>query len=100
MAGQAGEGIKDKQPFHEYGQASQSLKALIFDIDEPGIIKIIGPSGTGKSTLQLYQPASTIQAKAKSFFDGADLTNQKHKRYVNSVDYSGMVFQEYNPSNV
>jgi phosphonate transport system ATP-binding protein len=75
-------------------------KPVLTDIDleitERGITAIIGPSGTGKSTLvrcinRLVEPtAGTIE------FEGHDLVRLPRKALREARRHIGMVFQEYN----
>jgi phosphonate transport system ATP-binding protein len=75
-------------------------KPVLTDIDleitERGITAIIGPSGTGKSTLvrcvnRLVEPTSgTIE------FEGHDLVRLPRKALREARRHIGMVFQEYN----
>jgi phosphonate transport system ATP-binding protein len=72
------------------------LVDINLDVDGRGITAIIGPSGTGKSTLircinRLVEPTS-----GEIMFDGADLAQMTSAglRYVRR--HIGMVFQEYN----
>lgn len=80
----------------EYVVGNPVLKGIDINITEPGIIAIIGPSGTGKSTLlrcinRLVNPTSgsiKIDGTDASKANGAKL--RKLRRHI------GMVFQEYN----
>ena len=75
-------------------------KPVLTDIDleitERGITAIIGPSGTGKSTLvrcinRLVEPtAGTIE------FEGQDLVRLPRNALREARRHIGMVFQEYN----
>ena len=75
-------------------------KPVLADIDleitERGITAIIGPSGTGKSTLvrcinRLVEPTSgTIE------FEGQDLVRLPRSELRGARRHIGMVFQEYN----
>jgi phosphonate transport system ATP-binding protein len=72
------------------------LTDVNLDITERGITAIIGPSGTGKSTLvrcinRLVEPTSgTIE------FEGHDLVALPRKALREARRHIGMVFQEYN----
>ena len=71
------------------------LKDVSVEINKGDIISIIGPSGTGKSTLlrclnQLEKPTS-----GRVIFDGVDITDPKNK--MEAVRQKmGMVFQSFN----
>ena len=71
------------------------LKDVSVEINKGDIISIIGPSGTGKSTLlrclnQLEKPTS-----GKVVFDGTDITDPKN-RMEPIRQKMGMVFQSFN----
>jgi phosphonate transport system ATP-binding protein len=75
-------------------------KPVLVDIDleiaAKGITAIIGPSGTGKSTLircvnRLVEPTS-----GEILFDGADLAKLSGRELRRARRHIGMVFQEYN----
>lgn len=81
---------------HAYVAGKPILSQIDIRIESPGIIAIIGPSGTGKSTLlrcinRLIQPSNgTI------LFRGADLVQLKGAALRAQRRHIGMVFQEYN----
>ncbi|MFS1430690.1 ATP-binding cassette domain-containing protein, partial [Vibrio splendidus] len=77
MAVASYEGIKINNLFHEYVAGKPILKGINIDIDEPGIIAIIGPSGTGKSTLLRCINRLNDPSQGEIIFDGADLTQLK-----------------------
>jgi phosphonate transport system ATP-binding protein len=75
-------------------------KPVLTDVDleigERGITAIIGPSGTGKSTLircinRLVEPSA-----GRVRFDGRDLTALPRRELRHARRHIGMVFQEYN----
>jgi phosphonate transport system ATP-binding protein len=75
-------------------------KAVLHDVDlaieSRGVTAIIGPSGTGKSTLircinRLVEPTS-----GEIMFDGADLARLHGADLRHARRHIGMVFQEYN----
>src|SRR3989442_12367281 len=75
-------------------------KPVLIDIDldiaARGITAIIGPSGTGKSTLircinRLVEPSAGVVE-----LEGEDLTRLSRKRLRRARRRIGMVFQEYN----
>lgn len=81
---------------HEYEAGKPILRGIDLNFDQPGIIAIIGPSGTGKSTLlrcinRLINPTS-----GEVLFDNVDLTKVEGKELRRHRRHIGMVFQEYN----
>ncbi|MGF1695485.1 phosphonate ABC transporter ATP-binding protein [Vibrio lamellibrachiae] len=81
---------------HEYIVGKPVLKGIDIDISEPGIVAIIGPSGTGKSTLLKCINRLNDPIDGEIMFDGADLTKVKGKELRKLRRHIGMVFQEYN----
>ena len=79
-----------------YVSGKPVLTDVNLEITERGITAIIGPSGTGKSTLvrcinRLVEPTSgTIE------FEGHDLVALPRKALREARRHIGMVFQEYN----
>ena len=72
------------------------LKSVDLDVGEGGLVAIIGPSGTGKSTLircinRLVEPSS-----GSIKLDGLELTTLSGGRLREARRSIGMVFQEYN----
>lgn len=81
---------------HSYTPGKPVLKNINLSVDQPGLVAIIGPSGTGKSTLlrcinRLVNPTS-----GAIHFDGADLTKLSGLALRQRRRHIGMVFQEYN----
>jgi len=80
----------------EYVPGKPVLRGIDLDIDSRGITAIIGPSGTGKSTLircinRLVEPtAGTIM------FEQQDLVRLDRRGLRLARRHIGMVFQEYN----
>ena len=89
-------GIKINNLYHEYVAGKPILKGINIDIDKPGIIAIIGPSGTGKSTLLRCINRLNDPSKGEIIFEGVDLTQLKGKALRKQRRHIGMVFQEYN----
>ena len=80
----------------EYAAGKPVLRDISLDISGEGITAIIGPSGTGKSTLircinRLVEPTS-----GEIVFAGTDLVKLDRRALRLSRRQIGMVFQEYN----
>lgn len=80
----------------EYTTGNLILKGIDINITEPGIIAIIGPSGTGKSTLLRCINRLIDPTGGQILFDGADLCLAKGSQLRKLRRQVGMVFQEYN----
>jgi phosphonate transport system ATP-binding protein len=80
----------------EYVPGKLVLRDISLDIEGRGITAIIGPSGTGKSTLircinRLIDPTS-----GEILFEGKDLAKLSGQPLREARRRIGMVFQEYN----
>ena len=80
----------------EYVRGKPVLRGINLDISDEGITAIIGPSGTGKSTLircinRLVEPSS-----GEIRFEGGDLMKLDRRALRLARRHIGMVFQEYN----
>ncbi len=80
----------------EYRPGQPVLKDISLDFDTTGVTAIIGPSGTGKSTLircvnRLVDPTS-----GAIWFEGVDIAKVKGSALRQVRRRIGMVFQEYN----
>lgn len=80
----------------EYNAGAPVLKGVSVSLDSHGITAIIGPSGTGKSTLircinRLIDPTS-----GEILFEGQDLAKLRGTQLRMARRHIGMVFQEYN----
>ncbi len=80
----------------EYARGKPVLRGITLGIGATGITAIIGPSGTGKSTLircinRLVEPTS-----GEIVFQGQDLVKLDRKALRLARRQIGMVFQEYN----
>src|SRR5580658_6375505 len=80
----------------EYRKGSPVLRGIDLVLPGSGLTAIIGPSGTGKSTLircinRLVQPTS-----GEILFRGQDLAKLSGQSLRNARRRIGMVFQEYN----
>lgn len=81
---------------HAYVTDTPILRDINITIDEPGIVAIIGPSGTGKSTLlrcinRLIKPSG-----GSILFRGDDVAAVQGRPLRELRRQVGMVFQEYN----
>ena len=80
----------------EYRPGQPVLRDISLTVDEPGILAIIGPSGTGKSTLircinRLVDPTS-----GQILLGETDLAKLQGEALRRARRRLGMVFQEYN----
>src|SRR5687768_9394409 len=80
----------------EYRRGVPVLRAVDLTVAPTGITAVIGPSGTGKSTLircinRLVEPTS-----GEILFHGVDVTRLGRRELRASRRRIGMVFQEYN----
>ncbi|MBL4906579.1 MAG: phosphonate ABC transporter ATP-binding protein [Sneathiella sp.] len=80
----------------EYVPGVPVLSGISLELEAKGITAIIGPSGTGKSTLircinRLVDPTS-----GDIFFKGQNLAKLKGRQLRYARRHIGMVFQEYN----
>src|SRR5471032_2534421 len=82
--------------FKEYTPGKPVLVGISLDVSNQGITAIIGPSGTGKSTLircinRLVEPTS-----GEILFEGEDMVKLDRQGLRLARRHIGMVFQEYN----
>jgi len=80
----------------EYVRGKPVLRGIYLDVADRGITAIIGPSGTGKSTLircinRLVEPTS-----GEIVFEGEDMVKLDRRGLRLARRRIGMVFQEYN----
>jgi phosphonate transport system ATP-binding protein len=85
-----------RRPTKEYRRGVPVLHDITLDIAGQGITAIIGPSGTGKSTLircinRLVEPTA-----GEIWFQGVDLARLRGRALREARRRIGMVFQEYN----
>lgn len=85
-----------KDVVKEYVAGKPVLKGISFDVTGRSTVAIIGPSGTGKSTLlrcinRLIEPTAGEIVVA-----GHDMTKLSGKELRKARHYIGMVFQEFN----
>ena len=72
------------------------LKGIDLDFAEQGMTAIIGPSGTGKSTLVRVINRLVDPTEGAILFKGEDLAKVEGRRLREARRRIGMVFQEYN----
>lgn len=96
MSSSSSNSIKISNLHHEYIAGKPVLKGINIDINESGIVAIIGPSGTGKSTLLKCINRLNDPSSGEIIFDGEDLTKLKGTPLRKMRRRIGMVFQEYN----
>ena len=82
--------------FKEYVPGKPVLHGISLDLSERGITAVIGPSGTGKSTLircinRLVEPSS-----GAIVFEGEDMVKLDRRGLRLARRRIGMVFQEFN----
>ena len=80
----------------EYVRGKPVLRGISLDVSDRGITAVIGPSGTGKSTLircinRLVEPTS-----GEILFEGEDMVKLDRRGLRLARRHIGMVFQEYN----
>ena len=83
------EGIKKS-----YGQ-SEVLKGIDLTVRESEVVVLLGPSGTGKSTLLRCINLLTVPTEGHVWVNGLELTGSKVN--INKArEHLGMVFQDFN----
>ena len=83
------------QDIHKTYGKLEVLKGISFEVAESEVIVIIGPSGTGKSTLLRCLNLLTIPDKGKIWLKNDEIT--KLHTDINIVrQHMGMVFQDFN----
>ena len=80
----------------QYRAGQPVLKDISLDIEARGVTAIIGPSGTGKSTLIRCINRLVDPTKGEIWFEGQDLAKLKGGSLRMARRRIGMVFQEYN----
>ncbi len=74
------------------------LKGISMDITEGEVVVLVGPSGTGKSTLLRCINQLTIPDQGEVWVNGVELTN-KDTNIDLAREHIGMVFQDFNLFN-
>lgn len=80
----------------EYRRGVPVLRDINLTIAARGITAVIGPSGTGKSTLIRCINRLVEPTRGEILFHGLDLTKLRGRRLREARRRIGMVFQEYN----
>jgi len=96
VTGAASAALEVRDLVKEYRRGTPVLRGISLRFPETGITAVIGPSGTGKSTLircinRLVEPTA-----GRVFFKGVDLTALRGRALREQRRRIGMVFQEYN----
>ena len=79
-----------------YRPGQPVLKGIDLDFDAQGLTAIIGPSGTGKSTLVRVINRLVDPTEGAVVFKGVDLARVEGRALREARRRIGMVFQEYN----
>jgi len=89
------ESVLKIENLHKSYRGLEILKGISFEVKQGETKVIIGPSGTGKSTLLRCVNQLSIPDKGKVWLEGIELTDPKVD--INKVRSSiGMVFQDFN----
>ncbi len=83
---------------HKKYQDTEVIKGISFDVQEKEVIVIIGPSGTGKSTLLRCINLLTRPDKGQIFLEEQEITSP-HTNADQVRQRIGMVFQDFNLFN-
>ncbi|HUP28933.1 MAG TPA: phosphonate ABC transporter ATP-binding protein [Usitatibacter sp.] len=80
----------------EYVPGKRVLDGITLDFAPAGLAAVIGPSGTGKSTLIRCINRLVNPTAGEIHFDGRDLAKLRGRELRHARRHIGMVFQEYN----
>ena len=83
---------------HKKYQDTEVIKGISFEVQEKEVIVIIGPSGTGKSTLLRCVNLLTRPDKGQIFLEEQEIT-APHTNVDHVRQRIGMVFQDFNLFN-
>ena len=89
--------VKIENVHKAYGR-EQVLKGISMDVTEGEVVVLVGPSGTGKSTLLRCINQLTVPDSGKVWVNGVELTNPKTD-IDKARQHIGMVFQDFNLFN-
>ena len=88
--------LQVKELKKEYVNGSPVLKGVDFSIEEAGLVAIIGPSGTGKSTLLRCINRLIDSTEGQIIVNDVDICQTKGRSLRKLRRQLAMVFQEYN----
>ena len=90
--------IEIKNLSKTFDQKVEVLKDINLSIRKNDVVAILGPSGTGKSTLLRCLNFLTVPSTGTISIDGfmIDASNYRHQDVVEFRKHSAMVFQDYN----
>ncbi len=86
--------LKVEEIYKSY-KGKEVLKGISFEVRRGGVKVIIGPSGTGKSTLLRCLNLLTVPDKGQVYLEGEEITHAK-KNIHQFRQKIGMVFQDFN----
>lgn len=89
--------VKIEKIHKAYGK-EQVLRGISMDVCEGEVVVLVGPSGTGKSTLLRCINQLTVPDSGKVWVNGVELTNPK-TNIDKARQHIGMVFQDFNLFN-
>jgi len=80
-----------------YGK-EKVLRGISMDVNESEVVVLVGPSGTGKSTLLRCINQLTVPDSGKVWVNGVELTHPETDK-DKAREHIGMVFQDFNLFN-